>query len=145
MDILTLAQAKKYAKALNDALGADVEGLDDDLIIVDADGDTASKVIINALRQHIWQSEDEALICEEGTVTLTNSKKFPFNDSRATVALVNRQRNTSYVVIAEVTSTGGNIGEVTITDKAVNGFKIGYSGGAKTASVKYYVIGGILK
>ena len=112
---------------------------------MDADGDTASKVIINALRQHIWQSEDEALICEEGTFTLTNSKKFPFNDSRATVALVNRQRNTSYVVIAEVTSTGGNIGEVTITDKAVNGFKIGYSGGAKTASVKYYVIGGILK
>ena len=145
MDIITLAQAKKYAKALNDALEGDVEELDSDIIIVNADGDTASKIILNALRQHIWQSQDESLICEEGTVTLTNTKKFPFNDSIETISLENRQRNQKYTVIAEVTSIAGNIGEIRISDKAVNGFKMEYTGSAATATVKYYVIGGIIK
>ena len=145
MDIITLAQAKKYAKALNDALEGDVEELDSDLIIVNADGDTACKIILNALRQHIWQSQDEAPICEEGTVTLTNTKKFPFNDSIETISLENRQRNQKYTVIAEVTSIAGNIGEIRISDKAVNGFKMEYTGSAATATVKYYVIGGIIK
>jgi len=145
MDIITLAQAKKYAKALNDALEGDVEELDSDIIIVNADGDTASKIILNALRQHIWQSQDESLICEEGTVTLSNTKKFPFNDSIETISLENRQRNQKYTVIAEVTSIAGNIGEIRISDKAVNGFKMEYTGSAATATVKYYVIGGIIK
>ncbi len=152
MDVVTLAKAKKYAQALLATVDADIEGLeqdvedlDSDIIIVDADGDIASKIIVNALRQHIWQSEDEAMICEEGSVTLTNTLKFPFNDSRKSVALAKRQKDQKYVVIAEVSTIAGNIGEVTVTDKAVNGFKIGYSGGAKSATVKFYVIGGFIK
>lgn len=145
MDIITLAQAKKYAKALNDALEGDVEGLDSDLFIVNEDGDLASKLLVNALRQHIWQSEADAMICEEGTVTLTNTKKFPFNDSRVTVALQKTQRNLKYIVIAEVTTVAGNIGEVSVTDKQVNGFKIEFTGGARTATIKFYVIGGFMK
>jgi hypothetical protein len=152
VDILTLKKAEKYAKALIDTLGEDVtelgedvEELGDDLLIVNADGDTACKVIINALRQHIWKSEDEAPVCEEGTVTLTNSRKFPFNNSKKTVALVKRQRDTKYTVVAEVTTVAGNIGDIRISDKAVNGYKMEYSGGAASCSVKYYVIGGIVK
>lgn len=152
MDMLTLAQAKKFAKSLCDALDLqvegladDVEGLDSDLIIVNEDGDVASKLIVNALRQHIWKSESEAYVCEKGEVTLTNTQKFPFNNSRATVALQKTQKDLNYVVVAEVTTVAGNIGEVSVTDKQVNGFKIGFSGGAKSVAVKFYVIGGFLK
>lgn len=152
MDMLTLAKAKKFAKSLCDALDLQIEGLaddvgdlDSDLIIVNEDGDVASKLIVNALRQHIWQSEDEAYICEAGSVTLTNTQKFPFNNSRVTVALQKTQKDLNYVVVAEVTTVAGNIGEVSVTDKQVNGFKIGFSGGAKSVTVKFYVIGGFVK
>lgn len=152
MDILTLKKAEKYAKALIEALGEevtelgdDVEELGGDLQIVNDDGDIASKVIINVLREHIWKSEDEAPVCEEGTVTLTNSRKFPFNNSKTTIALVKRQADTKYTVVAEVTTVAGNIGDIRISDKAVNGFKMEYSGGAASCAIKYYVIGGLVK
>lgn len=152
MDMLTLAKAKKYAKALIDTLGEDVEELEinvdelgDDLLIVDEDGDVASKLIVNALRQHIWQSEDEELTCEDGSVTLTNTKKFPFNDSKKSVSLAKTQKNTKYVIIAEVTSVAGNIGDIIVSDRLTNGFKMAFTGGAKSVTVKYYVIGGFIK
>lgn len=152
MDMLTLAKAKKYAKALIDTLGEDVEELEinvdelgDDLLIVDEDGDVASKLLINALRQHIWQSEDEELTCEDGSVTLTNTKKFPFNDSKKSVSLAKTQKNTKYVIIAEVTSVAGNVGDINVSDRLTNGFKMAFTGGAKSVTVKYYVIGGFIK
>ena len=152
MDMLTLVKAKKYAKALIDTLGEDVEELEinvdelgDDLLIVNEDGDVASKLIVNALRQHIWQSEDEALICEDGSVTLTNTKKFPFNDSKKSVSLAKTQKNTKYVIIAEVTSIAGNVGDINVSDRLTNGFKLAFTGSAKSVTVKYYVIGGFIK
>ncbi len=152
MDMLTLAKAKKYAKALIETLGEDVEELEinvdelgDDLLIVDQDGDVASKLIVNALRQHIWQSEDEELTCEDGSVTLTNTKKFPFNDSKKSVSLAKTQKNTKYVIIAEVTSVAGNVGDINVSDRLTNGFKMAFTGGAKSVTVKYYVIGGFIK
>ena len=148
MDFITLAQAKKYAKALIDALdlnveqlGEDVGLLEDDVIIVDADGDLATTLIMNRLRQHIWQNEDDALICEDGTVSMTNTQKFPFNDSQKTVALVKTQKNTKYVVIVDDV-TAGNVGDIVVTDKQVNGFKIGFTGSASSVKVTYSVIGG---
>ena len=159
MDIITLAQAKKYAQALINTLGEevgeldeavqglgnDVEGIEGDILIVNEDGDVASKLILNRLRQHIWQNEDDALICEVGTKTLTNTKKFPFNDSKTTIALTKTQKNLQYVIIAEVSTVAGNIGEIVVSDKQVNGFKMAFTGGAKTVTVKYYVIGGFIK
>lgn len=156
MDVLTLARAKKVAQELVAAVSGDVDDLEKvvedlsldlaalvtDTDVINEDGDIASTLIINRLRQHIWQNEDEALICEEGTVTLTNTQKFPFNDSRVTVALAKTQKDTKYVVVTDVQTVAGNIGDVTVTDKQVNGFKIGYSGGAASVTVKYYVIGG---
>lgn len=156
MDVLTLARAKKVAQELVAAVSGDVDDLEKvvedlsldlaalvtDTNVINEDGDIASTMIINRLRQHIWQNEDEALICEEGTVTLTNTQKFPFNDSRVSVALAKTQKDTKYVVVTDVQTVAGNIGDVTVTDKQVNGFKIGYSGGAASVTVKYYVIGG---
>ena len=156
MDVLTLARAKKVAQELVAAVSGDVDDLEKvvedlsldlaalvtDTDVINEDGDIASTLIINRLRQHIWQNDDEALICEEGTVTLTNTQKFPFNDSRVSVALAKTQKDTKYVVVTDVQTVAGNIGDVTVTDKQVNGFKIGYSGGAASVTVKYYVIGG---
>ena len=158
MDVLTLASAKKYAKALVEAMGGDVEELEkalakveddlgdlgDDVSIVNLDGDTASQLIINRLRQHIWQNEEEAPVCEEGSVTLTNTGTFPFNNSQQTVALVKPQKNTKYAVIAE-DPVKGDVGDIVISGKQTNGFKIEFTGSAKTATVKYIVIGGIIE
>ena len=152
MDVITLSLSKKYAKALADALGKDIDDLDidldalgEDVVIVNADGDIASKLIINALRQHIWDSEEKALVCEDGTVTLTNSKKYPFNDSKQTIALTKTQKNQKYVIIAQITASTGSAGDIVVSDKAVNGFKMAFTGGAKNATVKYYVIGGFIQ
>ncbi len=162
MDVLTLAKAKKYAKALVDTLEINteeleeglkdlddlkdlVDGIDDDLLIVNEDGDVASKLIINVLRQHMWQNEDDALICEEGTKTLTNTKRFPFNDSKASVSLAKTQKNTKYVIIAEPSTVAGNIGDINVSDRLTNGFKLAFTGSAKSVTVKYYVIGGFIK
>ena len=159
MDVLTLAKAKKYAKALIDTLGEDIGELDEavknlgedvedvegDILIVDQDGDLASKLIINVLRQHMWKNEDEALVCEEGTKTLTNTKRFPFNDSKASVSLAKTQKNTKYVIIAEPSTVAGNIGDINVSDRLTNGFKLAFTGSAKSVTVKYYVIGGFIK
>ncbi len=158
MDVLTLAKAKKVAQSLVEAVSGDVgdlsavvDGLADDLAdlvteagVINLDGDLASTLILNRLRQHIWQMEDEALVCEIGSVSLTNSLKFPFNDSKKSVALSKTQKNVNYSVTAWTESEAGNVGEIKVTDKQVNGFKVGYSGSAKSVTVKYIVIGGII-
>lgn len=110
-----------------------------------ADKTLAVTLLINRLRQHIWTNEDEAYVCEEGTVTLTNTQKYPFNNSIRSVALAKRQKNTKYTVIAEVTSSTGNAGEVEVTEKQVNGFKLAYTGSATSAVIHYTVIGGYIR
>ncbi len=145
MDILTLKKAMNYAKSLSEESEGDITELEAMAAIIDQDGDNASKLIINALRQHIQTYEDEAPVCEAGTVSLTNSLKFPFNNSRKSVALAKAQADTNYAVIAVPSEDLGNIGEVTVTDKQTNGFKVGFSGSAEAATIKYIVIGGIVK
>ena len=108
MDMITLAQAKKYARELLDQAEGDVEELKKDLETVDLDGDTAVALLLNAFRQHVWKSEDEAPVCEYGSVNLTNTGKFPFNNSQVTVALVKAQKNRLFFPVTSVflTKTG---------------------------------------
>ena len=84
-------------------------------------------------------------MCEAGSVTLTNTAKFPFNNSKKSVALAKVQADLNYAVIAWTDSEAGNIGDIQVTEKQVNGFKVSYSGSASTAVVNYIVIGGIVK
>lgn len=114
---------------------------DDAVFQSEMDDQAAFALLLNAFRQHVW---DEP-VYEEGTVTLTNTLEFPFNNSVDTVALTNRQINTSYLVICEVTSAVGNPGEIVISERQVNGFKIAYTGSASSAVVHYTVIGGYIK
>ena len=144
MDMLTLKLAKKYAESLISGESQDIEALEAELATIDLDGDTAVELLINAFRQHVWKNESEAPVCEEGSVTLTNTGKYPFNNSVQTVALANTQKNTKYAVIPEIVSANGNPGEAVVSDKQVNGFKLAYTGSASSAVVKYIVIGGII-
>ena len=80
------------------------------------------------------------------TVDLTNSQKYPFNNSQKTVAFPSAavRNNKDYTVIVEVqTVAGGFVGDIKISDKMLNGFKIQYSGSATSATLKLYIQGGI--
>lgn len=94
----------------------------------------------------IRQLEDKAEALEGVIVegTLTNSSKYPFNSSKKTLAIPtdSTRYNTDYTVIVEAEPTGGFGGDIIISDKLVNGFKIEYTGSAASVAVKCYVQGG---
>lgn len=88
------------------------------------------------------QQMQKLRVVETGTVTLTNSLEFPFNNSRKTVALVTAQANSDYLVDVEVDEANGNVGEVIVSSRMTNGFAIEFTGSATSVSVNYFVIGG---
>ena len=117
-----------------------------------ADSHIALNLLINALRQIQWESDEikvdldnHSWSAERGTVTLTNTLNFPFNNSQNSVALITPKSNTDYIILTEVVSANGNVGEIEISDKLTNGFKIAYTGSASSVNIKYTVIGGYLK
>ena len=80
---------------------------------------------------------------ESATKVLTNNLAYPFNNSKASVALMNARDNIRYhVEIISVNAAGGPAGEIKITDRQTNGFKMEYTGSASTVSVTYAVTGG---
>lgn len=92
----------------------------------------------------LLKDKSEAL---EGVIleaTLKNSKKYPFNDSVKTLALgsANLRNNKDYTVIVEAEAADGFVGDIVISDKMLNGFKVAFTGSASSVSVKCYVQGG---
>ncbi|MEG2105207.1 MAG: hypothetical protein RRY79_00190 [Clostridia bacterium] len=78
---------------------------------------------------------------EEQTITINNTEKYPFNNSLTAVNLSSRiSRN--YTVETAVTASVGNIGEVLISDKQQTGFKVEFTGSAKSATIKCIIRGG---
>lgn len=114
------------------------------------DAHLAVDLLLNYTKQRDWAHTDKETelssetIGEVGTVTLSNSETFPFNNSQVSVSLTKARSTLNYIVIAEVTAATGNVGEIVISDKLVNGFKIAFTGSATSATVKYKVIGGFL-
>ena len=112
------------------------------------DVDVVTRLILNLARQNKWDIEDiqkwisDHDSFETGTVTLTNSLKFPFNNSKRSVSLSKTRNTTNYVVLTEVSSFTGNVGEIEVSDKLLNGFKIAHTGSSSSVTVKYVVIGG---
>ena len=98
----------------------------------------AVSLLINHSRQNSWNAE-------RGTVTLTNSQRFPLNNSRKTVALAARRDSADYTVLTEVTSSTGCAGDIEVTDRLNNGFKLAFTGGASRVVVQYTVFGGKMK
>ena len=85
----------------------------------------------------------EQVATEERTITLTNSQSYPFNNSMQTIALAPARNFTDYTVEAEVLDHSGNVGDVRIFDRMLNGFKIAYDGSAKSATIKLRIKGGM--
>lgn len=113
------------------------------------DAHLAVDLLLNYAKQRDWAHTDKETelssetIGEVGTVTLTNSEKFPFNNSQVSVSLSMPRKTLNYIVVVEEPAIS-NVGEILITDKLVNGFKIAFTGSAASAIVKYKVMGGFL-
>lgn len=90
------------------------------------------------------QDKAEAL---EGLVlsaTLNNSSKYPFNSSKTTVPFGNgnERYSTDYTIIVEAKAESGFVGDIIVSDKMTNGFKLEFTGSAKKVAVKCFVQGG---
>ena len=97
----------------------------------------------NDAHQEIVEAE---ILGELQTVTLPNSLTPPFNttlDSPKTVALKTARKSLFYTVEAEVTAHDGLVGEIIISDKALNGFKIAYTGSGKSVTLAVRIKGGM--
>ncbi|MFL2132996.1 hypothetical protein [Desemzia sp. FAM 23990] len=107
-----------------------------------------NQIQILQTEQRILQSERKLtdLSGTVGQTTLTNSRAFPFNNSGVTIPISKVRSNLNYDVETEVLSSAeGFVEEVTVYDKQVNGFKIHFTGSAKSVLIKYKVSGGIYK
>lgn len=92
----------------------------------------------------ILQQKSEGLEGVKLSAVLTNTQKYPFNNSKQTIALPVNRNTKDYTVYVEVLGySGGGIGDFEITDKLLNGFKIAYTGGAASVEIKCTVRGGV--
>lgn len=81
-----------------------------------------------------------------GNVTLTNTQSYPFNNSTLTVPISAVRSTLDYKIEIETTEvTGGFVESFSVFDKQINGFKINFTGSAKTVKVRYKVVGGMYK
>lgn len=94
--------------------------------------------------EHIHQQQaTKDLAGETMTVTLTNTQEYPFNNSIKTVSLAQTRNHLDYTVTAEVVEySGGFPGGIEVSAKLLNGFKVAFTGSAKSVTVKLYVKGG---
>lgn len=80
---------------------------------------------------------------ETQTIELTNSASYPFNNSAKTVSLRKTRNFSDYTVEAEVLDHKGNVGDVRVYDRLLNGFKVAFDGSAKKATIKLRIKGGM--
>lgn len=89
----------------------------------------------------------DEILGETHEVTLKNSKTYPFNSTVSaptSVDLTTNRNNLYYSVEANIKSvSGGLAGNIHITDKAVNGFKVSFDGSAKSVTVELKIKGGM--
>lgn len=120
------------------------------------DADLASRILLMAVRDAtdrltVTEADISKAVAEyhaehtpeEKTVTLTNSASYPFNNSETTVAISTRKTG-NYTVETEVTDSDGNAGEIVVSAKQYNGFKIAFTGSAKSVTIKIKIRGGII-
>ncbi len=89
---------------------------------------------------------DNEALGELHEIKLTNSQSFPFNstvDTPVSVALTKNRKNLYYSVETEVKSHTGLVGDIIISDKALNGFKIAYTGSGSSVTLVLRIKGGM--
>ncbi len=100
--------------------------------------------ILNLIQYQRQNSRSIANV--EGEVilaSLTNTKAYPFNNSDKLITLTKIRDNLDYTVFVEAVSKVGEIGEIKVFDKQVNGFKVKHTGSATSVELKLYVRGGL--
>lgn len=114
-----------------------------------SDTDTALRVLLDGYLdlRRTQELHGEEITGETHTVTLTNSKAYPFNSTVSapvSVPLTTNRRNLYYSIEAEATSVeGGLAGDIHITDKQLNGFKVSFDGSAKKVVLTLRIKGGM--
>ena len=78
-----------------------------------------------------------------GPLRLENTEEYPFNNSLCAVALGRDMPDADYTVLTEVLRAGGDIGEVSVSGRAVNGFLLSYTGSAPWAELRCVILGGV--
>lgn len=90
---------------------------------------------------------DSEVLGESHDVELTNKDKFPFNTTLTTpvsVALTKNRKNLFYSIETSVkTVEGGEVGEVQVKDKQLNGFKLSFTGSATKVVITARIKGGM--
>lgn len=97
----------------------------------------------NDTHQEIVESEIHGELHE---VTLSNTAAAPFNstaDSPVTVALSTARKSLFYSVEAEVISHKGLVGDIMVSNKAMNGFKIAFTGSGSSVKLAVRIKGGM--
>lgn len=103
-------------------------------------GELAALMAIEIIHQRQITADLTGEVLE---VQLTNSQKYPFNSSIKTIALQQSRNHLNYTVEAEVLErNGGFAGDIVVSGKLVNGFKIAYTGSAASVKLKVFVKGG---
>nr|WP_319488600.1 phage tail protein [uncultured Caproiciproducens sp.] len=82
---------------------------------------------------------------EISTITLNNTKAYPFNDSEVTINFTTVRNNLDYTIETEVSAATGSVEEVETYGKQLNGFKMRFTGSGTAATIKYYVKGGLVR
>lgn len=104
-----------------------------------------AQTALSLLALDMQMQKDMQGVSEVGTVTLNNTRKLPFNNSRTTIALKKPRASLDYgVEIIEATASDAKpIGDIVASARQLNGFALSYSGSAASVTIKYKVTGGI--
>lgn len=107
-----------------------------------------ANIAVSLLALHLQQFKDtftDETMPEVGTATLTNTLKLPFNNSLKTISLSKNRKTMNYAVeiLSAVSSDATPVGDITVSNRLLNGFGLAYSGSAASVTIKYKITGGI--
>ena len=113
-----------------------------------ADDASIAQLIFAFGNYHHARQVDEEIEGELKTVILTNSQDQPFNstmDTPVSVALATARKNLFYSVETEVLEHSGLVGDIQVRDKALNGFKLLFTGSGSSVKLAVRVKGGMMQ
>lgn len=94
--------------------------------------------------QKIQDNYNQAVELHEVTLEMAAGQKWPFNNQPTTVALRQLRESINYSVdVAVLSYSGGRLGNIQVTDRAKNGFKLTHDGSATTVKVQIRISGGM--